>query len=230
MKSNLGKRKLDSMISTFETSLGYKKKARRALKTKKRISALLASEEVKYLDVGITVSSLTTTPQIFALNDVAQGDTAFTRDGNACHSKYLQYIFGCNATILNGGPAMCKVALILDRQPNGVAPIYSQIYDTAVGPLWSNMKNIATNQDRFVILREYDILATSYQGSDGSESVLKGYIDLSKRNIRDQITRWGSTVAASPNTNGYYLAIVSNSAVVNYVQFQGTFRYAFNDN
>lgn len=217
-------------FSQSQSSQVSQAKKAKAVKTAKRIQTILAAEEVKYLDTGVTVSNLTTAPQVFALNDVAQGDTATTRDGNAAHSKYLQFIFSCNTTILNGGPACCKVAFVLDRQPNGVAPLFQQAYDTSVGPLWSNMKNIATNQDRFVILKEYDFLATSYQGSDGIQSVCRGYIDLRKLKMSDQLTRWGSTVAASPNTNGYYLMIVSNNSVVNYVQFQGTFRYAFNDN
>lgn len=203
-------------------------KKRRAYRIRRSLSTFLASREPKYLETGLNVSSLTSTPQVFALSDIAQGDNYTQRNGNLVQSKYLQYEFSCNQ-VSGTLPINFKMALVLDRQPNGVAPTFAQVFDTSVAQLVFTMKNIAAFQERFRILKEEIGVATSSFGGDATQSVHKGYIDLSKLKQPDQVTRWNGTTATSPNINGYYLLIVSNTVVANECQFRGAFRYVFNE-
>lgn len=187
----------------------------------------MLTREPKYLETFVNVGSLTTTPQVFALTDIAQGDNYFNRNGNLVQTKYLQYKMTCNQV---GGttPIIFKAAIVLDRQPNGVAPTFAQVFDTSVSLLPWTMKNKAAFDERFVILREQFGLCTA-QGSDGAEGVAEGCIKFGGMKTSDQIIRWNGSAAASPNTNGIYLLIVAQTATVNIVQFTGQFRYLFNE-
>lgn len=203
-------------------------KKRRAYRIRRRLSTFLSAREPKYMETGLNVASLTSTPQVFALSDIAQGDNYTQRNGNLVQSKYLQFEFSCNQ-VAGTLPINFKAALVLDRQPNGTAPTFAQVFDTSVAQLVFSMKNIAAFQERFQILKEYVGVATSTLGGDASQSVFKGYIDLSKLKQADQVVRWNGTTATSPNTNGYYLLIVSNTIVANECTFRGAFRYVFNE-
>lgn len=191
---------------------------------------MLLSREPKYIDTALNVLSLTTTPQVFNLNDVAQGDNYTNRQGNVVQSRYLQYRFSCNLTnqtIVQ--PSNYKMAIVLDRQPNGVAPTFAQCFDTAVSTLVFSMKNVAQFQERFVILAETIGVATGTTGGDASQACFKGFVDLSKMPIADQVVRYNGTIATSPNTNGLYLMIVSTSTLAGDCRFVGTYRYVFNE-
>lgn len=203
-------------------------KKRRAMRVRRKLSTFMLSREPKYIETAINVTSLTSAGQVFALSDIAQGDNYLNRNGNLVQSKYLQYSYACNQA---GGtlPIIFKMALVLDRQPNGTAPTFAQIFDTSVAPLVFTMKNIAAFQERFKILKEDVGSCTSQYGGDAQQSVFRGYIDLTKLKAEDQLVRWGGTIATSPNTNGLYLAIVSNTVTANEATFRGCFRYVFNE-
>jgi len=203
-------------------------KKRKAYRIRKRMSAFLMGREPKYMETGLNVTSLTSTPQVFALTDIAQGDNYTNRNGNLVQSKYLQYEYSCNQA---GGtlPINYKMALVLDRQPNGTAPTFAQVFDTSVAALVFTMKNIAAFQDRFKILKEDIGVCTGAYGGDATQSVHKGFIDLSKLKESDQLVRWGGTIATSPNTNGIYLLIVTNTVTTNEATFRGSFRFVFNE-
>ena len=66
---------LDDMM----TSLAPQKKSRRTLRRRaarlsRRIANLVATREDKYLDVAVANTSVTNTPVVVALTDIAQGD------------------------------------------------------------------------------------------------------------------------------------------------------------
>ena len=147
-------------------------------------------------------------------------DNYSQRNGNLVQSKYLQYEYSCNQ-VAGTLPINFKMALVLYRQPNGTAPTLAQVFDTSVSQLVFTMKNIAAFQKRFKVLKEDIGVATSSFGGDGGQSCYRGYIDLSKLKQADQVTRWNGTTATSPNTNGYYLLIVSTTVTVNECQFRG---------
>ena len=48
-------------------------KKRKAHRIRKRLSTFLSAREPKYMETGLAVTSLTSTPQVFALSDIAQG-------------------------------------------------------------------------------------------------------------------------------------------------------------
>ena len=144
-------------------------KKRKAYRIRKRLSTFLSAREPKYMETGLSVTSLTSTPQVFALSDIAQGDNYTQRNGNLVQSKYLQYEYSCNQ-VAGTLPINFKMALVLDRQPNGVAPTFAQVFDTSVSQLVFTMKNIAAFQERFKILKEDIGVATSAAGGDAGQS------------------------------------------------------------
>jgi len=220
----LGKRK-------YSSSTAVAAKKARATRTRRRtIAAMLLSREPKFVETAVNTLSLTNVAQIFNLNDIGQGDNYMNRQGNVVQAKYFQFRFSCNMT--NQAIAQCanfKVAVILDRNPQGTAPAFSAIFDTSVSSNCFAMKNLAFNQDRFVILYEHIGVATGNTGGDGSQSCAKGYINLGKLKVEDQVVRFPGTIPSVPNTNGLFLAVVSTSTVANDVRFLGTFRYVFNE-
>lgn len=231
MKRQLDDNTLDFMVDTLSRKKARTvKSSRRSRKMAKTVKAMVLSREPKYVDTALNVLSVTITPQVFSLNDVAQGDNYTNRQGNVIQSKYLQYRFSCNLTnqaIVQA--SNFKMAIVLDRQPNGTPPTFAQAFDTSVSTLAFAMKNLAQFQERFVILAETIGVATSNTGGDASQSCFKGYIDLSKLKVQDQIVRYNGTTANSPNTNGLYLMIVSTSTVAGDCRFLGTYRYVFNE-
>ena len=220
----------DDMI----TSLAPQKKSRRTLRRRaarisRRIANLVATREDKYLDTAVANTSVTNTPVVVALTDIAQGDNYYNRNGNLVQSKYLQCEFTVNQ-LAGTTPINFKVALVLDRQPNGIGPTFQNVYDTSVAPLTFSLKNIQAYQERFVILKEWLGVTTGANGGDGMQSCVKGYINLRKLSQADQIVRWSGSGAVAPNVNGYYLLYVSSTSTVNQVELRGCFRYVFNEN
>jgi len=220
----LGKRKYSS--STAATA----KKARANRTRRRTMAAMLLSREPKFVETGINTLSLTNVAQIFNLNDIGQGDNYMNRQGQVVQAKYLQFRYSCNMTNQAAAQgANFKFAIVLDRNPQGTAPVFSAIFDTSVSVPVFTMKNLAVNQDRFVILHEHIGVATGNTGGEASQSCAKGYINLGKLKVEDQIVRYPGTIPSAPNTNGLFLVIVSTSTVANDVRFLGTFRYVFNE-
>ena len=84
------------------------KKARVAKAMKKKVTSMTLLREVKYQDNAITVSSITTTPQVFSLSDIAQGDNYNNRNGNLVQAKYIQYEY-CMKQVGGGLPIVYKL-------------------------------------------------------------------------------------------------------------------------
>lgn len=215
----LGKRKYTATRESRKKTRGFRR----------RVSNMMLTREVKYYETGFNIASVTNTPQVFALSDIAQGDNYNNRNGNLVQSKYLQWEFTMNQ-VANTIPINYKIALVLDRAPNGISPTFQNVFDTSVAPLTFSMKNIQAFQERFKILREYLGVCTSSHGGDATQSCFKGFVDMRKLPAADQIVRWSGSGAVAPNVNGLYLMIVTSTSTVNEVIFRGTVRYAFNEN
>ena len=113
----LGKRK-------YSSSTAAAGKKARATRTRRRtITAMLLSREPKFVETAVNTLSVTNVAQIFNLNEIGQGDNYMNRQGNVIQAKYLQFRYSCNMT--NQAVAQCanfKMALVLDRNPQGSAP------------------------------------------------------------------------------------------------------------
>ena len=220
----LGKRK-------YSSSTAAAGKKARATRTRRRtITAMLLSREPKFVETAVNTLSVTNVAQIFNLNEIGQGDNYMNRQGNVIQAKYLQFRYSCNMT--NQAVAQCanfKMALVLDRNPQGSAPTFSTIFDSSVSSNCFAMKNLAFNQDRFVILHEHIGVAVGNTGGDGQQGCAKGYLNFGKLKVEDQVVRYPGTIPSVPNTNGLFLVVVSTSTVANDVRFLGTFRYVFNE-
>lgn len=219
----LGKRKYSSAVAAS-------KKARATRTRRRTITAMLLSREPKFVETAVNTLSLTNVAQIFNLNEIGQGDNYMNRQGNVIQAKYLQFRYSCNMT--NQTIVQCanfKFAIVLDRNPQGTPPTFSTIFDSSVSTNCFAMKNLAFNQDRFVILHEHIGVATGNTGGEASQSCAKGYINLGRLKVEDQVVRYPGTIPSVPNTNGLFLVIVSTSTVANDVRFLGTFRYVFNE-
>ena len=99
------------------------------------------------------------------------------------------------------------MALVLDRNPQGSAPTFSTIFDSSVSSNCFAMKNLAFNQDRFVILHEHIGVAVGNTGGDGQQGCAKGYLNFGKLKVEDQVVRYPGTIPSVPNTNGLFWSL-----------------------
>lgn len=188
-------------------------------------SVLLA--ETKYLDTLVNNTSVTSTAVVDGISDIASGDNYNQRNGNMIRAKYIQYnCFISNIVATTTAPYMYAVYLVLDRQPNGTAPLVSDIFDTSTISFPYSMKRINSNQERFRILAHHQGVCATVCSEDAQ---VKGFVDLQKLDDKDRVIRYSGTGAVEPNTNGFYLVYATNGVTANQVVFQGGFRFAFND-
>jgi len=85
--------------------------------------------ELKFYDESNTFSGFTSTPTVatnyYCLNNLQQGDTVNTRNGNKIWptSLQLKYVIVNNALLI--GPSVARVLVIWDNQANGASTLYN---------------------------------------------------------------------------------------------------------
>lgn len=113
--------------------------------------------EFKFVDNNTSGQVLSTTEFVQTLNNIAQGDSDDTRDGQAMRMKSIQ----CDGTIVRGSvDANVKLFWLLDLMPPLGPPAYTSIMNTVAGDITASLRNL-DNRSRFVILREKQLYLTA---------------------------------------------------------------------
>lgn len=187
--------------------------------------------ETKHLDVQIPVMTAGNNSTIVPLTNVVQGDDFSARTGRRIQLDSVTCHLACNQY-----SSSCYVALVLDRQPNGTAPVLSDIYNTGTYPTTNLnatvLKNVAKNELRFKILWEQTFPDCSTEVPITTGNVLTAMKKYYKfRGGRDSQTEFGDTAASVPITNGVFLVWVGYWAPTNspQVNLSGLCRLAFKD-
>lgn len=117
----------------------------------------LVNVEFKVYDTNTSAEVLTSTGFFVGLNNISQGDTVNSRDGNSMRMKSLQ----CDGSLVRGSvDANVNLVWILDLQPTNGIPTLSTVFDTVAGDVTCSLRNLS-NRSRFMILKEERVFLTS---------------------------------------------------------------------
>lgn len=193
-------------------------------------NVVVKNEELKYLDVNFTSQDPTTTGTVYQINNIAEGSEFNQRDGRNIRIKYVDVKMWWDwpaAANAPTAPVSARCALVLDRQPNGTAATYGQIFDISVASPTFAMKNVADNQYRFKILK--DDLMTFYTGY-AQDPLLDYFIKIPfSKSPKDSIVRYPGTTATVPNTNALYIVTCSSELAPSQTTINGVVRVAYVD-
>lgn len=178
----------------------------------------LINVEFKTID-ATSSATYGTTPVIAPLNAVAIGDDYNNRDGRQIRLKScaLRMDFLANAAATTDTQIRC--VLVLAKSPEGVAPTFTDVFDTA--NLYSQ-RNL-TNRKEFVIM--FDKIITL-----SPDSVDKKFFKYYKKlNFKTIFNSTSTATVAGIESNGLFLMFLSsdntNQPTINY-----THRCRFIDN
>lgn len=157
--------------------------------------------EKKFIDNSVT-AAVSNTAQITLINGVATGTDNTERTGDSIKMSGIRLngYYTLNASATND---LIRVAIIMDRQVNGSAPSYTDIYESTGGVVAQRNKNTV---DRFVVLKDYQL-----QLSTAGDTIKKidCYIKLASGG-KDVHTKYNGNTngIASVYTNAVYLVVL----------------------
>lgn len=203
--------------------------------------------EKKEALTGLTNTLTATQSAVTLVSGIAQGTTGITRVGLEVTHAYLEVTL----TIYNQVTSVGAIpiggdagfwALVLDRQPNGAAPTFAQIFDDSVGGQSGNDFRITTtNQDRFKILkREEWSIGCAGALSAGAGATYSGaapyhckeFIDMSKAKGFDSKANFsgsGSSIASIDSGAIFFCIAGSLCDADNNTVYVGQVKYRFTD-
>lgn len=126
-----------------KTVVGLAKSAYRMAKSIKR------SQEKKYANLTYT-SPLSTTFNYWGLHEIAQGDTASTRDGDMITIKSIRMRLCFD--ISGNNPSGCEVRAVLVQDTQQIADTAPSATDIFLTNDWNSTYNYPTAQKRFKVL------------------------------------------------------------------------------
>ncbi len=162
----------------------------------------LMNVEFKFIDSQNTSQAVATTPLIFELSNIAQGDTTITRDGSQikCLSIQLSYVLSLHASATF---SFVRVLLIKDKQTNQVVYTGADVLDdvTVADSIVSPYNR--DNRKRFTILHDRVHQLNSTE---------KHTAYFGKKFSQDQIIRYDANAGtiADLTQSSYSLMVVTN--------------------
>lgn len=174
------------------------------------------NKELKTLDTG-TFASPTTTGQIIALTETAQGDTSLTREGLQIRPRNLQYKLYC-AKNTSATLTLCRIIILLDKENTGTYPTATDFLETDATLSYTEHDT----RPRYKIYKDFAVKLTT----NNPTWFKKGIIKFPKNH---KIWYSGTTAAeASNGKNAMFMYCVSNEAT-NYPTVNYNFRLRFTE-
>lgn len=210
------------MKSRRRTTFKKKDTSKEIAQIKRAIGSIKKSQELKWIDnTGTAVSAGDVVP----LNNIPLGDDQNSRDGCAILMKScIIHVFATTSSAFIGAP---RAVLVYDKVPNGLLPVYSDIFTT--NGTTAQVNNY--NKDRFTIL--YDNYAGLKRGSDpyqvgGADPQNARFIidDYVKLNHKARYGPTGSGTTAGTKTGALYMVYLGGG---NVTQFVSNIRVQFLD-
>lgn len=166
--------------------------------------AINSRAEKKYNDLFINDSTTlalgSSNGVLYGLNFIAEGIESNQRIGKSVTHSYLeldiQFQVATQAiqAAQVGAAFPVRYSIVFDRQPNGAAPAFTDIYDNAtITNLTQTYRNVSKFPDRFLVLKSesFDIVL--------GQTILKKRVYLQLNKIlkgRDSETKYNGTTAA----------------------------------
>lgn len=207
------------------------KKRRAATVSKGPIARILSSmSERKYLDYTVTKTDFNTTyPSgvTYGISQIAEGSDFNNRVGRAIKYKYVMVDLFCFMdTAASPNTAIpFSFHVVMDKQPNAVLATYDNVFDLSViANGYAAFKNIATNEERFQILRTID--DTVDLNAHGPFRK-RFYVKIPEA---CSVARYSGTTATYPQTNNLLIAVAASATSVLDGFFAFSTRVVFTDN
>lgn len=177
----------------------------KALNNKINALAETVKPEVNFKWINVTDADIYTTHGVDELSDIGQGDTTTTRTGDTVKGISLQ-LKGLlqqdtdTAAVTN----ICRVAIVLDRQCNGTAPAWTDVWEAE--NIYSIREANTHNMGRFKILMDkLYYLSKDADGTTREKKIVKYY---RKVNLTIEYNEGATT----PRKNGLFLMYLSTAA------------------
>lgn len=200
----------------------YKTPAKKPRLVRQNAQAAITTlgHEIGYFDAAIAADA-STTPVIVDLNAMAAGDTNITRDGNKIGmiALGLRIAYNIEAVTQN---VRARFVVVLDKQPNGAAPTWLGVYDTAT----IESQRVVGSLSRYDILM--DKVVTVNSTTTSATALQKGFFKKYCK-MPNIISSFVSAAAGPPFTNSLSLMYISDVvAGVTDMDVSGTTRLYFN--
>jgi len=163
----------------------------------------LSSGEFKSVDLHADNVSCSTTPGIILLNGMTVGSSIEQRVGREVTMRSIQFSYVVRANSA-GVDQQVRVALVYDRQTNGAAPAFNDVFDFTNATAARKLEN----RKRFRILYDRTYVVNAI-GEAGSQVARRFY-----RRLRHPVTfNSGNTGLVSDIATGsFYLLFLSTQA------------------
>jgi len=146
----------------------------KAAPRKSKAARIAGVPAVRKEDKAVDTNSLviaSTNLDVILLNGVQNGDEGYERVGRLLEAKSIHFKFGFVPRSTTNSVDFVRVALVWDRDPSGVTPLYSEIFRSvdSAGTATSNnesFKNLDTKH-RFTILRDRTVNLPGYTDTAG---------------------------------------------------------------
>lgn len=199
------------------TSVPFRKTGTLTQQVKSLQRAVKALEpELKYYDISVGAADIPATGTVTHVTNIAQGDTAGTRTGNAICVKELSFngYFQRNATDF-GADAYYRIAIVVDKQQVAdTAPTAAMIFSNAAVPT-DGLPNV-DNLERFRVLwlsPVYDAWRMRLDSDNlaaGAPTQSAVFSKTMKLNLR---VEYNGTALTDIQKNGIYVVYISSTTV-----------------
>lgn len=190
------------------------------------------------LNLVSVLSTVDTNGNIFLLNSLATGTTAYERVGRKVMNKYV-YInvnYQCHiklqGTTNNLIGNTLRMTLVWDKQPSNVLPKFNDIFGTVELAGATTTKVLSprkySNMDRFQVLKD-QFISSNHQagiptGGSGNELIIHGFIQEYVKINRESVYSANVTGIGSISSGALYLIFRSTTGD------SSTTYYSINDN
>lgn len=230
VRSNLRKRSLEQISSggkraKVATAVAKRRSATLDSRVRRILRAASETKELNNYLSGVNAAG----GYISCINQVGEGDDDYQRNGRNIQPKAVvidYYITLLSANIEDTG----FVALIWDKQPNGGAATFANIYDTSAASPGLALRNTSSFKDRFVVLWMEPFVRQNNQST-----AFGNFQNIRNRKYYSFPDNWrceyGATAASVPTTGAVYIVMGSNnnSGTGTSATLVANCRFTFND-
>lgn len=211
-----GDQSASKMVKKIKADLGMKKssKINKYIRNDRFGVKLQMGPEIKNVDTNFLNVQPSSTGAVTLLNGMTQGTTSVTRIGQkiemtACQIKLAYYNSASIDSVTTVGMDLLQVSLVYDKQANGTAPTWSDIFtDSTAINAPTGARNV-NNLDRFVVLKTFHVCLNT----DGpSADYIEHYVSMN-HDVRYNTGTAGTV--ADIQTGALYLAYSNTNAIAN---------------
>lgn len=208
-----GDQSATKMVKKIKADLGMKKSTKMAkfIRNDRFGVKLQMGPEIKNVDTNFLDVQPSSTGAVTLLNGMTQGTTTVTRIGQkiemtACQIK-LAYSSATTASVTTAPMDLLQVSLVYDKQANGAAPAWSDIFtDSTAINAPCGARNV-NNLDRFVVLKTFHVCLA---GAGPNAEYIEHYVSM-KHDVRYNTGTAGTV--ADIQTGALYLAYSNGNAI-----------------